>query len=375
MAQAVEIQRIKSGDTLELRLAGRLDENGAQQFDSALAAALAGGDHHLRLDLGEISYVSSSGIGVLVRYQQRLKQLGGALVISAASAQVRRVLDMARLGVRLEAAPAVPRPVPPAAVAAPPEIRIEPVRLEVLPLESGATLRLTARGNPDLLAGRLFDEKDARPLRPPASGFALGLGAFGRDFDACRHRFGEFLALAGTAVYQPCDGSNVPDQWPASAGLLALYSLVCEGSFSHRARFEASGAGAAVSLEDLVGACLDATGADDWAGLVFLAEAPATSGATPLLFLACGIAARASNAAVTALLHPQGWSRHPTGRFHAARFQGALPALAGDVISGCRAVFDAGPLRDVVVPRPAATHFTRGACWMGPIAGIKTERS
>jgi stage II sporulation protein AA (anti-sigma F factor antagonist) len=371
----VEIQRIKSGNALELRLAGRLDEHGAQQFDSALAAALAGGDHHLRLDLGEISYVSSSGIGVLVRYQQRLKQLGGALAISAVSTPVRRVLEMARLGVLLEPQPAVPEPGPPTPIAPPPEIRIEPPRLEVLPLESGATLRLTARGNPDLLAGRLFDEKDARPLRPPASGFALGLGAFGRDFEACRHRFGEFLALAGTAVYHPCDGSNVPDQLPASADLLTLYSLICEGSFSHRARFAASGPGAAVSLEDLVGACLDATGAAGWAGMVFLAEAPATSGATPLAFLAGGIAARASNAEVAALLHPEGWSRYSTGRFHAARFGRALPALAADVTACCRAIFEAGALRDVVVPRPDTTHFTRGACWMGPIAGIKTERS
>ena len=371
----MEIQRIKSGNALELRLAGRFDEYGAQQLDSALAAALTGGDLQLRLDLAEITYVSSSGIGVLVRYQQRLKQLGGALAISAVSTPVRRVLDMARLGALLETAPAVATPVPPAPAAPPPEIRIEPPRLEILPLAPGATLRLSAVGDPDLLAGRLFVEDDARLLRPPDSGFAIGLGASGRDFEACRHRFGEFLALAGAAVYQPCDGSNVPDQLLAPARLLTLYSLVCEGSLSHRARFEAAGPGAAVSLEDLVGSCLDATGTADWAGMVFLAEAPAHTGAIPLLFLACGIAARASNPEVTTLLHPEGWSRYPAGRFHAARFGRALPALGADLTACCRAVFDAGPLRDVVVPRPDATHFTRGACWMGPISEIKTERS
>src|SRR6185369_7180107 len=138
-------------------------------------------------------------------------------------------------------------------------------------------------------------------------------------------------------------------------------------SFSHQARFEVSAPGTAVSLEDLVECCLDATGAADWAGIVILAEAPTT----PTLCLACGIAARASNPEVTTLLHPGGWSRYPAGRFHAARFARALPAVAADVTACCRAVFDAGPLRDVVVPRPDATHFTRGVCWMGPISGIK----
>ena len=77
---------------------------------------------------------------------------------------------------------------------------------------------------------------------------AVGLGAFGNHFEDCQGRFGEFLAVAGAAAYQPTDGSNVPDYQMSEAmfvpELQVLYSLNCDGPFARLARFESkAGAG------------------------------------------------------------------------------------------------------------------------------------
>src|SRR5690606_23370178 len=53
----------------------------------------------------------------------------------------------------------------------------------------------------------------APTARPPrmdfgASSFALGIGALGANYADCDARFGEFLAIGGTAAFQPSDGSS-----------------------------------------------------------------------------------------------------------------------------------------------------------------------
>jgi hypothetical protein len=109
----------------------------------------------------------------------------------------------------------------------------------------------------------------------------VGLGAFGRDFDDCRGRFGELLAAGGAAVYLPTDGTNVPDfliaGGSAAPEVRLLYGLRCAGKIAHHARFESVGE-QAVALSALAAAALDLAGADR-VGLIVVAESAGLVGA------------------------------------------------------------------------------------------------
>ena len=70
-------------------------------------------------------------------------------------------------------------------------------------------------GEPGLLNGCRFSESNCRKVAFPESSLAIGLGAFGQGFAECHDRFGEFLAVAGAAAYQPTDGSNYPPDFLA----------------------------------------------------------------------------------------------------------------------------------------------------------------
>src|SRR5207302_10296818 len=65
-------------------------------------------------------------------------------------------------------------------------------------------------GDPAKLASRGYGAADDRTWRASKDSVALGLGALGPDFEACRGRYGEFLAAAGVAVYRPSEGPNRP---------------------------------------------------------------------------------------------------------------------------------------------------------------------
>ena len=85
----MEVSKHQFGDVLEVRVKGRLDNQWADFFAEGLAAAIQEGAHHLRLNLCDVTYLSSAGIGVLMRCHQQLHAIQGTLVIGDASPQVR----------------------------------------------------------------------------------------------------------------------------------------------------------------------------------------------------------------------------------------------------------------------------------------------
>ena len=82
-------------------------------------------------------------------------------------------------------------------------------------------------------------------LACPESFFAFGVGALGDCYSDVHDRFGEFVAAAGAAVYQPGDGTEVPDYLVASntfaPDVQTLYCLAAEGDFTGLMRFDCTG--------------------------------------------------------------------------------------------------------------------------------------
>ncbi|SFE32291.1 anti-sigma F factor antagonist [Alteribacillus iranensis] len=86
------------GNVLCIRLEGELDHHAAgklrQQVDNVLQEK---GIKHIVLNLEELTFMDSSGIGVILgRYQQISKQ-GGEMVVCSISSPVKRIFELSGL--------------------------------------------------------------------------------------------------------------------------------------------------------------------------------------------------------------------------------------------------------------------------------------
>jgi anti-anti-sigma factor len=420
----MEITQQLNGDVLDMRASGRIDGYWADHLERALADVVSAGHHRVRLDCGEVNFMSSAGIAVLMKFRKELARIDGTFHVVNPSKPVATTLALARLSdLLLEGAQK------PAAAGAPakaePAVRkevFEDAALEIYELDARAALACRAVGDVGQLATGAFTDAhvlSSADAAPPV--FAVGIGAFGDSFDDCRPRFGELLSIAGATVYQPADGTNVPDYLLAGGQLGSevrlLYGLTGTGRFSHIVRFEAPAQGTPVGLSTLLRACLGISGAPA-IGVVILAEtvglvgaalrrSPAAPPADGDFFAHPGIRTRLAFTAeptftrgVTlaggvAAARPGGTSAGPpaearsaeqgelrplgegcSGHLHAAAFPfRAIKKGRIDLGETVTALFDAdaplGVLHLLHDDRAAAgageSEFVRGACWIAPL--------
>jgi anti-anti-sigma factor len=412
----MEITRKYTGGLVDLELAGRLDGYWSDHLTSALSEIVRGGEHHIRIDCSRVSFLSSAGIAVLMKFHKELGRISGSFHVVNASPPVTAVLRMTRLDTHLIARPGPATPQP---IEEHPARRFERdgISFGVFDLEESAVLACRAMGTAAPLAECAFTADQSTSLAGLAPTLVVGVGAFGDSFADCQARFGELLSVAGATAYQPADGTNVPDYLVAHGALGAdirvLYCLVCDGHFSHLVRFETLQADATVTLSALLAGCFEAAPTESL-GIVVVSEAAGLVGAalrrspaqpvdkgglfdhpavrTRLTFTAERAFAR-SVALVAGVvtrpgLHPD---RHdqlrPIGReydghLHAAAFR-FRPIRKGpiDFRETVTNLFEADQLLGVVHllhdDRGAAgageSEFVRGACWVGPIDWSRTH--
>jgi anti-sigma B factor antagonist len=82
-------------DIAILELTGRITMgNDSQQIEWGLAELLKGNHKKVIFDLTEVTFLDSSGIGILMMCYAKLKKAGGALRIAGARGMVEEALDM-----------------------------------------------------------------------------------------------------------------------------------------------------------------------------------------------------------------------------------------------------------------------------------------
>jgi anti-sigma B factor antagonist len=90
-------QRRIEPDVTVMTAGGRLTlGRETQSFEAAVAELLAKGERKLVLDLTDLAYVDSAGLGVLLAAASQIKQSGGDLRVAAVGAKVMQVLKMTR---------------------------------------------------------------------------------------------------------------------------------------------------------------------------------------------------------------------------------------------------------------------------------------
>lgn len=94
-----------------VRVRGRFDAAASAEIRRDLVSRIDAGRVRLVVDLGDVDFIDSSGLSVLVMALKRCRQAGGAVALLAPRPEVQAVLDLTRLaqvfGVFAEEAEAV----------------------------------------------------------------------------------------------------------------------------------------------------------------------------------------------------------------------------------------------------------------------------
>jgi anti-sigma B factor antagonist len=93
----MDIKKLAMGDRSEIQVIGRLDAYWAPQLGAALNDTVRQGSHEISLDLSEVEFMSSPGLGVLIGCYKQLRAIRGTLVISKASEHVVKLINLSGL--------------------------------------------------------------------------------------------------------------------------------------------------------------------------------------------------------------------------------------------------------------------------------------
>ena len=218
------ITRVVNEATVVLTLEGRLDSAWSEPTAVALDDAIRLGRARVELDLSAVTFISSVGIGVLLRASTKLRAVGGGLAVKSASVVVREMLRASKLEAMFALAPLV-------AVA----------HTKERSLGRGWNGSLVTLDATPSAQQTVFSRIDEGHLRVDASTLAIGHLALALDSDSARGLYGDGLAAGGTIALAPAHSPR-PDCLAASDGhtieCMARTALVARGAFAFRGRFE-----------------------------------------------------------------------------------------------------------------------------------------
>jgi anti-anti-sigma factor len=107
MAEQLEIAESLDADALVLSVSGELDIATARLLDIRLRELL---EKHRKivLDLGELSFIDSTGLAVLVTAAQDAQNDGGGFAVRSVSPSAQRVLELSGVAAKLRLLPDQP---------------------------------------------------------------------------------------------------------------------------------------------------------------------------------------------------------------------------------------------------------------------------
>jgi anti-anti-sigma factor len=304
----MHIEKSSQGDLLELTLRGRLDNDSSIYFREEIEACAREGWHRILVDLGGVTYLSSSGIAALIAAKQRLERLAGLFGVHNATPDVEHILSLTRVWEMLRCDPQKARSGPAlstttiALSATTRFVHQAGLELAIYGLDESPPLICRVFGN----SQSLFDARHSKPRRCNVSfgprTFGLGIGALGHpstgsqasltqdkstqakstQSDSLTGHHGEFLAVAGAVAQSPHKSHGLPDYLLAAADFVpaadVLYGVQCEGDLPVLIRFSPAEADAQIGLSRIITSGLEQT-QSRLSGFVILADCAGLVGA------------------------------------------------------------------------------------------------
>ncbi|UCD27345.1 MAG: STAS domain-containing protein [Planctomycetota bacterium] len=415
----MRITRKKQDQLLELQVEGHLDAYWADHFRSVVQGIIREGNHQIAVNLAQVDYISSAGLGALTECYKELLSIHGTFSIINPSEFVAKVLKKTSLDellIKSESADSVAvQPSEQKECIELPNADLQVYHLSPDSPDANVVCRLI--GNPDALAQCEFEPANCRKLAFPTHCFGIGLGVPGINYDDCHDRFGEFVAVGGAIAYLPTGEKGAPDYLISAEQFVPeiqiLHSMVCEGDFSHLICFESKSA-SIMSMEQIALQSLSVVGVDT-IGVVMIAEVDGLIGAalkrsptsansgTHLfrhpdirewitftterayprsLVIVAGIATRKNDTPLGWYLRPLGNQSKIRGHFHAVVFS-YRPLQKGRIalIETVRTIFETDRPQGILhlinddrsLVGSGQSEFVRGKCWASPVSAVIPE--
>ena len=92
----ITVQR--AGPNTILKVSGDADVRGLRALEQALSNVSRSATRRVILDLGDVSYIASPGIALLVRFRDHFEKLGGRMALADLPAKVHGILQVTKLG-------------------------------------------------------------------------------------------------------------------------------------------------------------------------------------------------------------------------------------------------------------------------------------
>lgn len=94
----MKVDFVKKGTVLTVQLQGEIDHHAAAEIRTKVDTYITGSNVQLLvMDFSQISFMDSSGIGMVMGRYQNMKRLGGKLCIVGLQQGVKRILEMSGL--------------------------------------------------------------------------------------------------------------------------------------------------------------------------------------------------------------------------------------------------------------------------------------
>jgi anti-sigma B factor antagonist len=93
----MEISRRESGEIIIFDINGEIDLYNAPEIKDKIKEEMNKNKVNIVINLDKVSYIDSSGIGVLISSLSNLKKVGGALKLINVYASVRKVFELTKL--------------------------------------------------------------------------------------------------------------------------------------------------------------------------------------------------------------------------------------------------------------------------------------
>jgi len=93
----IDLKTEDGGDTLVFKLRGSLDLATAPTVRAALSEATEKGSHNLIVDLTQLEFLDSTGLGVLIGAQRRAAEHGGSFRLIVNNGPISRLLNITGL--------------------------------------------------------------------------------------------------------------------------------------------------------------------------------------------------------------------------------------------------------------------------------------
>jgi anti-anti-sigma factor len=98
MSKGQLVHRCINDDACVIVAESSLDNNNAHQMHSAIGELLNKGFRHIIVDMSQLEFLSSAGVGSIIGNVETAREAGGDIVLCGLSKTARHVLDVLDLG-------------------------------------------------------------------------------------------------------------------------------------------------------------------------------------------------------------------------------------------------------------------------------------